>query len=200
MGRKKRNVDLSSKDWNIIEENIKNYSDEEEVRNALRCQVERLTKRMDELQISQDELCKKIGISQGAMSNYTSGNRLIDSRTLPKIAKALNISIDYLFGYSDVTDISDDEINKRFGLNDKSIFNLETMSNKEDINLLFGHDRDDVDNFFYTLSEYKEELDKLKKNDSDLQKTYQGIFVKNKKLLVLDCMNDLLEKNIKNIK
>ena len=74
------------------------------------------------------------------------------------------------------------------------------MSNKEDINLLFGHDRDDVDNFFYTLSEYKEELDKLKKNDSDLQKTYQGIFVKNKKLLVLDCMNDLLENNIKNKK
>lgn len=200
MGRKKRNVDLSSKDWNIIEENIRKYSDEEEVRNALRCQVERLTKRMDELQISQDELCKKIGISQGAMSNYTSGNRLIDSRTLPKIAKTLSISIDYLFGYSDVTDISDDEINKRFGLNDKSIFNLETMSNKEDINLLFGHDRDDVDNFFYTLSEYKEELDKLKKNDSDLQKTYQGIFVKNKKLLVLDCMNDLLENNIKNKK
>lgn len=200
MGRKKRNVDLSSKDWNIIEENIRKYSDEEEVRNALRCQVERLTKRMDELQISQDELCKKIGISQGAMSNYTSGNRLIDSRTLPKIAKALSISIDYLFGYSDVTDISDDEINKRFGLNDKSIFNLETMSNKEDINLLFGHDRDDVDNFFYTLSEYKEELDKLKKNDSDLQKTYQEIFVKNKKLLVLDCMNDLLENNIKNKK
>ena len=96
MGRKKRNVDLSSKDWNIIEENIRKYSDEEEVRNALRCQVERLTKRMDELQISQDELCKKIGISQGAMSNYTSGNRLIDSRTLPKIAKALSISIDYL--------------------------------------------------------------------------------------------------------
>ena len=200
MGRKKRNVDLSSKDWNIIEENIRKYSDEEEVRNALRCQVERLTKRMDELQISQDELCKKIGISQGAMSNYTSGNRLIDSRTLPKIAKTLSISIDYLFGYSDVTDISDDEINKRFGLNDKSIFNLETMSNKEDINLLFGHDRDDVDNFFYTLSEYKEELDKLKKNDSDLQKTYQEIFVKNKKLLVLDCMNDLLENNIKNKK
>lgn len=200
MGRKKRNVDLSSKDWNIVEENIRKYSDEEEVRNALRCQVERLTKRMDELQISQDELCKKIGISQGAMSNYTSGNRLIDSRTLPKIAKTLSISIDYLFGYSDVTDISDDEINKRFGLNDKSIFNLETMSNKEDINLLFGHDRDDVDNFFYTLSEYKEELDKLKKNDSDLQKTYQGIFVKNKKLLVLDCMNDLLENNIKNKK
>ncbi len=200
MARKKRNVDLSSKDWNIIEENISKYSDDIEVKKALRCQVERLTARMDELQISQDELCKKIGISQGAMSNYTSGNRLIEVRTLPKITKALNISIDYLFGYSEVKDYSYNEIGKLLGLNDKSIDNISVQNEHENLNLIFGHDIEIVGYFFDRLNEYKEELDKRTNKDTDLLKTFNKLNIKEKKLLVNDAFNDLLEENIKDYK
>ena len=197
MARKKRNVDLSSKDWNIIEENISKYSDDIEVKKALRCQVERLTARMDELQISQDELCKKIGISQGAMSNYTSGNRLIDVRILPKIAKELNISIDYLFGYSEVKDYSYNEINKLLGLNDESIKNIRMGTSNKNLNLIFNQDYEFIDMFFIALDDYAIHLKKIGKDDSSLLKTAKKIKLKEKKLVVVDAFNDLLEENAK---
>lgn len=198
--RKKRNVDLSSKDWAVIEENINNYTDDMEVRKALKYQVERLTSRMDELQISQDDLCKRTGISQGAMSNYTSGNRLIETKFLPKIIKELDISIDYLFGYSEVKDYSYNEISKLLGLNDDSIGNIKISNNNQNINLIFGHDPDIVCYFFERLDEYRKELDKRTNKDSDLQKGFNKLNIKEKKLLVNDAFNDLLEENVKDYK
>lgn len=198
--RKKRNVDLSSKDWAIIEENIRNYTDDLDVRKALKFQVERLTSRMDELQISQDELCKRVGMSQGAMSNYASGSRLIDTKLLPKIVKELEISIDYLFGYSEVKDYSYNEISKLLGLNDDSIDNIRIANNNQNINLIFGHDPDVVCCFFERLDEYKKELDKRTSKDSDLEKGFNKLNIKEKKLLVNDAFNDLLEENVKDYK
>lgn len=198
--RKKRNVDLSSKDWAIIEENINNYTDDLDVRKALRFQVERLTSRMDELQISQDELCKRVGMSQGAMSNYASGSRLIDTKLLPKIVKELDISIDYLFGYSEVKEYSYNEIGKLLGLNDESIDNIRIARNNQNINLIFGHDPDVVCFFFDRLDDYSKELSKIAKKDSELKKGFNKLNIKEKKLFVNDAFNDLLEENIKNYK
>lgn len=198
--RKKRNVDLSSKDWAVIEENIKNYTDDLDIRKALKFQVERLTSRMDELQISQDELCKRVGMSQGAMSNYASGSRLIDTKLLPKIVKELDISIDYLFGYSEVKEYSYNEIGKLLGLNDESIDNIRIARNNQNINLIFGHDPDAVCFFFDRLDDYSKELDKRTKKDSELKKGFNKLNIKEKKLFVNDAFNDLLEENMKNYK
>lgn len=199
--RKKRNVDLSgNKDWAIIRENINNYTDDLETRKALEFQVKRLTSRMDELQISQDELCKKVGMSQGAISNYTSGNRLIDTKLLPKIVKELDISIDYLFGYSEVKNYSYNEIGKLLGLNDESIENIRIARNNKNINLIFGHDPDAVCFFFDRLDDYSNELNKRTNKDSELKKGYNKLNIKEKKLFVNDVFNDLLEENVKNYK
>lgn len=76
-------------------------------------------------------------------------------------------------GASDVKNYINNEINKLFGLNDISIDNLMTMSNKENTNILFDRNRDEVLYFFEKLEEYRKEekkykekanKDKLKKN------------------------------------
>ena len=54
----------------------------------------RLYKIMQNKHITQDELCKKVGISQPALSNYVSGKTVPGFYVIDKIAKALDCSAD----------------------------------------------------------------------------------------------------------
>lgn len=193
---KKRIVNTTGKDSLIIEENINNSKYDDETKKLLKSQTERLNQLMEEQQISQIELSKKIGIASGSISNYSNGTRLIKVEILPKLAKALGTSTDYLLGISEVKHYSNNELNKLFGFNDDTIDNLSSMPNRDVINLIFGGNREDVLYFFEKLDEYKRVLEKYK---SESQKSMMnGAWVRDElniaKYRLNEAFNTLIEK------
>lgn len=59
---------------------------------------------------NQTELCKKTGITKGAMSSYLSGRYFPKQKALESLANELNVTIEYLMGIEhedDVKGISD---------------------------------------------------------------------------------------------
>lgn len=193
---KKRIVNTTGKDFLVIEENIKNSKYDDETKKLLKKQTERLNQLMEEKQISQIELSKKIGVASGSISNYSNGTRLISVDILPKLAKALGTSTDYLLGVSDVKHYSNNELNELFGFNDNTIDNLSTMPNRDVINLIFDGNRDDVLYFFEKLDEYKKILEKYK---TESQKSMMnGAWAKDElniaKYKLNQAFNSLIEK------
>lgn len=57
---------------------------------------ERIKKRRMELGWTQDDLCKKAGISKGFLSDVENDKRNVSSENLLDIARALSVSLDYL--------------------------------------------------------------------------------------------------------
>lgn len=53
---------------------------------------------------TQEQFAEIIGVSNGTVSGYERNYREPDFDTLIKIAHQLNVSIDYLLGYSDIRD------------------------------------------------------------------------------------------------
>lgn len=51
---------------------------------------------------TQEQFAELLGVSNGTVSGYERNYREPDFDTLIKIAKQLNVSIDYLLGYSDI--------------------------------------------------------------------------------------------------
>ena len=193
---KKRIVNTTGKDSLIIEENINNSKYDDETKKLLKSQTERLNQLMEEQQISQIELSKKIGIASGSISNYSNGTRLIKVEILPKLAKALGTSTDYLLGLSEVKHYSNNELNKLFGFNDDTIDNLSSMPNRDVINLIFDGNREDVLYFFEKLDEYRRILEKYK---TESQKSMiNGAWVRDElniaKYKLNEAFNTLIEK------
>lgn len=60
----------------------------------------RIKTAMLEAGLSQRELAKKAGITEGAVSRYTSGSRTPDTSTVVKLADALEVTTDYILGRS----------------------------------------------------------------------------------------------------
>lgn len=193
---KKRIVNTTGKDSLIIDENINNSKYDEETKRLLKKQTQRLNQLMEDKQISQIELSKKIGVASGSISNYSNGTRLISSDILLKLAKALETSTDYLLGVSDVKYYSNNELNSLFGFNDDSIDNLASMPNKKIINLLFDGNRDEVLYFYEKLDEYKKALDKYKEMSKKTQ--MDGVWAKDElniaKFRLNEAFNTLIEK------
>ena len=193
---KKRIVNTTGKDFLVIEENIKNSKYDDETKKLLKKQTDSLNQLMEEKQTSQIELSKKIGVASGSISNYSNGTRLISVDILPKLAKALGTSTDYLLGVSDVKHYSNNELNELFGFNDDTIDNLSTMPNRDVINLIFDGNRDDVLYFFEKLDEYKKILEKYK---TESQKSMMnGAWAKDElniaKYKLNEAFNSLIEK------
>lgn len=195
---KKRIVNTTGKDSLIIEENINNSKYDNETKDLLRKQTERLNQLMEEKQISQIELSKKIGVASGSISNYSNGTRLISVDILPKLAKALGTSTDYLLGVSDVKHYSNNELNDLFGLNDESIENLTTLPSniKNNINMLFSGNRDNVLYFFEKLEEYKKELSKYKKESKkgDTNRVWELDHLNISKYYLTEAFNSLIKE------
>lgn len=57
---------------------------------------EKIKYRRVELGLTQDELCKKAGISKSFLSEIENGKKSISAETLLNIAEALNVSLDFL--------------------------------------------------------------------------------------------------------
>lgn len=60
-----------------------------------------LFKLMEEKKVTQQQLSKAIGVSQGNISDWRSGRGSPNVEVLPKIANYFNVSIDYLLGRTD---------------------------------------------------------------------------------------------------
>lgn len=52
--------------------------------------------------MTQAELCKKTGITKGALSSYLSGRYFPKQKAIELLANALNVPIIYLMGYDDL--------------------------------------------------------------------------------------------------
>lgn len=65
--------------------------------NSIGQKIEEL---LEEQNMSQRELSKKVGITEATMSRYINGLRVPKADILSKIANALNVTTDYLFGQS----------------------------------------------------------------------------------------------------
>lgn len=124
MEKRKRQV------YNISDADIKKHVVESGYnkveQKALYALATRLNKALVVKDKSQEEFCKKIGVSEGALSNYRNGKRLPDTYVLVKIADALETTVDYLLGFTDLKSPNDDYrvVHQLTGLSDKSIENL----------------------------------------------------------------------------
>lgn len=67
----------------------------------------------------QTELCKMLGVTQGALSGWESGRYEPDIKSLNKMSEIFNVSVDYLLGNTEIKDkptnikslvVSDDDI------------------------------------------------------------------------------------------
>ena len=63
--------------------------------------AERLLKLREELGISQRKAAEMAGITQGSLSKYEYGDRVMNADTLVKLACAYRVTTDYLVGLSD---------------------------------------------------------------------------------------------------
>lgn len=89
---------------------------------------------------TQQEIADKIGVSRQNIGKWLSGNTTPDIVTLCMIAKAYNVSTDYLLGLSNVSSPSMEvrTVCEITGLSQKSVDNILNMkNNKLSINLLF---------------------------------------------------------------
>lgn len=87
----------------------------------------RLIVLMEDYNMSQVDLAKKIGISNVTISRYISGDRTPRLDVVTKIATAFDVSIDYLLGISNNknNDHSNDNQDLDIALVAQSLFNLE---------------------------------------------------------------------------
>lgn len=60
--------------------------------------------------MTQTELCNRTGITKGAISSFLSGRYYPKQKSLEVLADALNVSIPYLMGYSEMEENDQSEI------------------------------------------------------------------------------------------
>ena len=56
---------------------------------------------LNENDLSHREFAKRAGISKGSLHNVLDGDSMLNGRSLVKIAKAFDVSVDWLLGLSD---------------------------------------------------------------------------------------------------
>ena len=106
---------------------------DENVGSEIYCQ--RISELRFAKQITLDELSEKTGIPKPTISAWIKGKYTPNIKGLSEIAKALNVSVDYLIGNTDVKplNIKLQAISKYTGLSERSINNLYTYKKYPDI-------------------------------------------------------------------
>lgn len=118
---------IHSVDPAIIEENANQsntYS--KEYKPLLITFATRFNEELERKGVTQEQFAETINTSTGALSNYRTGKRLPESKLLPEISKELDVSLDYLFGLTDLKskNLEHKKINEITGLTDDSIKQL----------------------------------------------------------------------------
>lgn len=91
----------------------------------------RLTVLLEENNMSQTQLAKKIGISNVTICRYLTCERIPRLDVVTKIASVFNVSLDYLLGLSDDKDIdiSNFDNDLSIALSIKELYSLDKTSN-----------------------------------------------------------------------
>lgn len=74
------------------------------------------------------EVCRKIQISEGVLSDYENDKKKPGAEALTALALFYNISVDYLLGLSEVKHNFKDEINKEMGLSEDAMDTLRAIT------------------------------------------------------------------------
>ena len=90
----------------------------------------RLTVLLDENNMSQTQLAKKIGTSNVTICRYLTCERIPRLDVVTKIAAVFNVSLDYLLGLSDDKDIKNSNIDTDFNIaiSIKELYSLDKSS------------------------------------------------------------------------
>lgn len=88
--------------------------------------IDRFNERLKQARIaagftSQDVFAEKVGVNRVTINYYEQGIRKPDIEVFIKIADALNVSYDYLLGYSDTPIRENHDVREITGLSDKAI-------------------------------------------------------------------------------
>jgi transcriptional regulator with XRE-family HTH domain len=85
---------------------------------------------------TQGKLAESIGVHRQSIGQWKDGTTVPDINALYKIAEYYNVSTDYLLGRTDFEspDIDAQAINKKIGLSDDAIYNLETLKDLSTVN------------------------------------------------------------------
>ena len=67
--------------------------------------VERLKKAREAARMSQADLAREVGVTPGAYSYFESGDRIPSLSVVKQIAKTLGVSIDYLVGLKEASEV-----------------------------------------------------------------------------------------------
>lgn len=91
----------------------------------------RLTVLLEENNMSQTQLAKKIGTSNVTICRYLTCERIPRLDVVTKIASVFNVSLDYLLGLSDNKDVntSDFDNDLNIALSIKELYSLDKTSN-----------------------------------------------------------------------
>ena len=166
----KKKREIYPTDTAVIIENADNTSYSDVDKERLKIQSFRINDEMVNQQIGIPQLVEITVISQGAISQYKSGRVLIKEDLVIPLAKALNVSPNYLRGFSNAKKFDNDELNKRFGFSDKTISNLESIKNKSLLNLIFENDEMEINFLLEQTMNFvvaKNKLNKFQEEHSD---------------------------------
>lgn len=142
------------------------------------------------LEMSQEELGKKIKRIREDIVRFENGTRSIDLLTLKNIAKAMNVSTDYLLGLSNFENANTSKrtLNKLTGLSDDAINNLYNINkyHKKDIlniiNYLLEQEKLFPDEYYILKDKNKLTLEEQEKLSTKFKewssKNYKKIFTK----------------------
>ena len=100
----------------------------------------RLTVLMEDFNMTQIDLAKKIGISNVTISRYLSGNRIPRLDVITRMSAVFNVSVDYLLGLSEQKDGEPKNLNYNLDIAilAKNLFGLDgnTHLSKSQIDLI----------------------------------------------------------------
>lgn len=114
------------------------YEKTVEVPNNAPLFSKRLAEVLKEKRLSQKDLAELSGVTTSSLSPWLKGTTEPKIYGVAQIAKALNISIDYLLGLSDVKtpDIKMQAISRGTGLSDKAIKKLKRLKRDNGLNMM----------------------------------------------------------------
>lgn len=73
---------------------------------------ERISQLRKQHQLSQDDLAKKVGVSRTIIGNYERASNTPSIEVLLKLAKAFNVSVDYLVGEGQISNFDKDMLKR----------------------------------------------------------------------------------------
>lgn len=159
---KKKNRIVNLIDDATIRENVSKTKLSPDMKKQLESFAIKFNNLLYEKEIHQAVFADKVNIGVTSISKYRNGTRMPKMEFIEIIAKELNVSVEYLLGKSEVKNFNNIALNKRFGLNDNSINNLDIIFNKKYLNVLFDNNLDDINYLLEEIKNYENDLNELK--------------------------------------